>query len=233
MQRWQQIVLLATSRTWGHVNTALKRKVWPKRHADQSSLQIPDSEPDSLTNTHIPSSFQVSQPHLSSEPGAWRMYVDHHLTWCQSVFLRREIGCSQQANPPEAAPHTRHNIIHVFVWAKSASANSKNKNSTGAAAGTCLLNKSKNSRPLGAWSWQMQKAWLSTASPFQGTADGTVKIKHACRALQFLLLLTSPCYPQSQLDPIHLLPSLSKLTKKRTWHLSFLIFLCLPFRSWQ
>lgn len=92
---------------------------------------------------------------------------------------------------------------------------SKSKNSAGAAAGTCLLNKSKSARPFGAWAWDMGKAWLSRASPFQGTADGTIKIKHACRALQFLLLLTFSFSPQSQLDPIHLLPSLSKLTKKK------------------
>lgn len=129
------------------------------------------------------------------------------------------MGCSQQAIPPKTTPVLAllscHYIIHVFIWMDQiCTCYSKNKNSAGAAAGSWLPDKSKSARPFGAQAWQMGKAWLSTASPFQGTADGTVKIKHACRALQFLLLLTFPCSPQSQLDPIHLLPSLSKLTKK-------------------
>lgn len=140
--------------------------------------------------------------------------------------------------PPKTTPAlallAHQYITHVFIWMDLiCTCYSKNKNSAGAAAGTCLPNKSKSARPFGAWAWQMGKAWLSTASPFQGTADVTVKIKHAFRALQFLLLLTFPWSPQSQLDPIHLLPSLCKLTKKRTWYLSFLIFMCLPFYSWH
>lgn len=135
------------------------------------------------------------------------------------ILWFKEMGCSQQAIPPKTTPVLAllscHYITHVFIWMDQiCTCYSKNKNSAGAAAGSCLPDKSKSARPFGARAWQMGKAWLSTASPFQRTADGTVKIKHACRALQFLLLLTFPCSPQSQLDPIHLL--LSKLTKKKT-----------------
>lgn len=153
------------------------------------------------------------------------------------ILWFKEMGCSQQAIPPKTSPVLAllscHYITDVFIWMDQiCTCYSINKNSAGAAAGTCQPNKSRSARPFGAWAWDMGKAWLSTASPFQGTADGTVKIKHACRALQFLLLLTFPCSLQSQLDPIHLLPSLSKLNKKKAWYLSFLIFMCLPFYSW-
>lgn len=152
----------------------------------------------------------MSQPHPSSEQG----------TWCQNykglllILWFKEMGCSQQAIPAKTTPNLalliHHYITHVFILMDQiCTCYSKNKNRAGTAAGTCLPNKSKSARPFGARAWQMGKAWLSTASPFQRTADGTVKIKHACRALQFLLLLTFPCSPQSQLDPIHLLPSLS------------------------
>lgn len=71
--------------------------------------------------------------------------------------MTKRVPSKRQAvldKPPEAAPVlgplAHHNVTRIFVWAKPAPANSKNKNSTGAAAGTCLPNKSKNARPFGA-----------------------------------------------------------------------------------
>lgn len=145
--------MTAKSSVWNHLDLRLCVHL-KARHGQRQMVLNPVPKlliSDFPTNINLSSSHQVLQLHLSSKPGTQRMYPKPHVFSCHNVFFQRG---SQQTIPQRQPQFWDCSFVTTYLkivaWTKFAPANSKNKSSTGVAAGTCLSNESKYARLFGA-----------------------------------------------------------------------------------